>query len=97
MMAVDATAAATQAMTKPLPSLHGSCGQAAWGMGDAFERFFGMPAPASLAEVSNLTPGDFAVVARQLRWTGKASATELVERLRIEAACKPGDGGRIGF
>ena len=65
--------------------------------GEAFQQFFGMPAPASLAEVSNLTPGDFAVVARQLRWTGNASATELVERLRMEAACKPGGGGRIGF
>ena len=65
--------------------------------GEAFERFFGMPAPASLAEVSSLTPGDFAVVVRQLRWTGKASATELVERLRIEAACKPCSGGPIGF
>lgn len=64
---------------------------------EAFERFFATPAPASLAEVSGLTPGDFAVVARQLRWTGAASPAELVERLRIEAVCKPGGGGRIGF
>lgn len=64
---------------------------------EAFERFFGTPAPASLAEVSGLTPGDFAVVARQLRWTGAASPAELLERLRVEAVCKPGGGGRIGF
>lgn len=64
---------------------------------EAFARFFGMAAPASLAEIAGLTPGDFAVVARQLRWTGTASATELVERLQVEAACKPGRGGRIGF
>ncbi len=64
---------------------------------EAFERFFATPAPAALAEVSGLTPGDFAVVARQLHWTGAASPADLVERLRIEAACKPGGGGRIGF
>lgn len=64
---------------------------------EAFARFFGRPAPASLAEVANLTPGDFAVVARQLRWTPAASAEELVERLRLEAAAKPEGGGRIGF
>jgi len=64
---------------------------------EAFARFFGMAAPASLVELSGLTPGDFAVVARQLRWTGSASPADLVEMLRIEAACKPGGGGRIGF
>ena len=64
---------------------------------DAFERFFGMTAPAGLADIVGLTPGDFAVVARQLRWTGTATAEDLVERLRSEAACKPGGGGRIGF
>ena len=34
----------------------------------AFERFFGIAAPAALAGVGGLTPGDFAVVARQLRF-----------------------------
>lgn len=64
---------------------------------EAFVRFFGIAAPVSLAEISGLTPGDFAVVARQLRWSGSASPTDLVEMLRIEAGCKSGGGGRIGF
>lgn len=33
----------------------------------AFQRFFGEPAPACVRTVEGLTPGDFAVVARQLR------------------------------
>lgn len=64
---------------------------------EAFARFFGMPAPVELAEVRGLTPGDFTVVARQLRWSRVAMAGELVERLRMEVACKPGSGVRIGF
>jgi SpoVK/Ycf46/Vps4 family AAA+-type ATPase len=64
---------------------------------EAFMRFFEVAAPASLSEITNLTPGDFAVVKRQLRWTGAATPEDLVERLRVEAACKPDGGGRIGF
>jgi tRNA A37 threonylcarbamoyladenosine biosynthesis protein TsaE len=63
----------------------------------AFERFFGMRAPASLAEFHNLTPGDFAVVARQLRHAPSADAREIVERLRLESLMKPERGGRLGF
>jgi hypothetical protein len=44
-----------------------------------------------------LTPGDFAVVARQLRHAPARNAADIVERLRIEAAAKPESGGRIGF
>lgn len=62
----------------------------------AFERFFGMPAPAGLAEVTNLTPGDFAVVRRQVRHLGVMDAEAIVTRLGAEVALKPG-GGRIGF
>lgn len=64
---------------------------------DAFVRFFGVQAPEELGEVCGLTPGDFAVVGRQLRWNGAASPRELVERLRLEVDCRPGGGGRIGF
>jgi len=63
----------------------------------AFERFFGMAAPSCLAEVWGLTPGDFAVVARQLRHAPARGPVEIVERLRMEAAAKPESGGRIGF
>lgn len=63
----------------------------------AFERSFGLPAPAGLAHVAGLTPGDFAVVARQLRYAPAADAEELLERLRAEVALKPGATGRIGF
>jgi len=63
----------------------------------AFERFFRMPPPPSLAEIVGLTPGDFAVVARQLRHAPARGAEEIVERLRLEAAVKPEGGARIGF
>lgn len=64
---------------------------------EAFARFFAQPAPASLSEVRGLTPGDFAVVARQLRWAPAASPEDLVERLRLEAVAKPETANRIGF
>ena len=63
----------------------------------AFARFFGIAAPAALGELRNLTPGDFAVVARQLRHAPAATALEIVERLRCESLVKPENGGRIGF
>jgi len=63
----------------------------------AFERFFGTEAPAALVEVGGLTPGDFAVVARQLRHAPARNGIEIVERLRDEAAAKGGGRGRIGF
>lgn len=63
----------------------------------AFERFFGMGAPAELAELTNLTPGDFAVVARQLHHAPAAGAADLVSRLRAEADAKPESSARIGF
>ncbi len=52
----------------------------------AFARFFGMVAPASLQAVRGLTPGDFAVVARQLRHRPAGDASEIVARLAAEAA-----------
>jgi AAA+ superfamily predicted ATPase len=67
------------------------------GLERAFERFFGGPAPAELAELSGLTPGDFQVVARQLRYAPGRTARELVALLEAEARAKPEGGGRIGF
>ncbi|WP_344697369.1 ATP-binding protein [Sphingomonas rosea] len=63
----------------------------------AFERFFGMPAPRSLGEVSGLTPGDFQVVKRQLRFMPASGGQELVDRLRVEAEAKRGRSVRVGF
>lgn len=63
----------------------------------AFARFFGCAAPAALAELTELTPGDFAVVARQLRYAPARDATDIVERLRQECLAKPGRAGRVGF
>ncbi|ESQ81864.1 hypothetical protein AEAC466_20080 [Asticcacaulis sp. AC466] len=63
----------------------------------AFERFFGMAAPAGLTALRNLTPGDFAVVARQLRHVPAADAQAILERLREESRVKPETGVKIGF
>jgi hypothetical protein len=54
-------------------------------------------APRALAELRHLTPGDFAVVARQLRHADTREPLDIVERLRGELAHKPEHGGRIGF
>ena len=67
--------------------------KAAW----AFERFFGMHAPPSLASVQGLTPGDLAVVARQMRFGAARDANEIVARLKAEVAAKPGVSQPIGF
>ena len=63
----------------------------------AFERFFEAPAPAGLALVEGLTPGDFAVVKRQLRYRPGADAAEILALLEAEAAAKPEGGARLGF
>jgi AAA+ superfamily predicted ATPase len=63
----------------------------------AFVRFFGMAAPGSFARVPGLTPGDFAVVQRQLRYRPEAQAREIVALLEAEAKAKPERPARIGF
>ncbi len=60
----------------------------------AFARFFGMDAPAGL---DGLTPGDFAVVARQLRHRPAQGVADILARLRAEAAARPGTASPIGF
>lgn len=62
----------------------------------AFQRFFGCQAPASLAALTNLTPGDFAVVARQIVSGATPSPDALVAQLAAESTWKP-DRGAIGF
>jgi transitional endoplasmic reticulum ATPase len=63
----------------------------------AFERFFGVAAPAGLARLTNLTPGDFAVVARQLRHLPATGPSGIVARLQAEGEAKPLSGVKMGF
>lgn len=63
----------------------------------AFALFFGRPAPAALAEVGGLTPGDFAVVKRQLRYRPEAGAGEIAALLEAEAKAKPERMAKMGF
>ena len=63
----------------------------------AFTRFFKLEPPAGLTELRNLTPGDFAVVARQLRHAPAPGAPAILDRLRDESRVKPETGARIGF
>lgn len=63
----------------------------------AWKRFFGGPAPAGLAGIGGLTPGDFAVVARQLRYRGESASADILALLEAEARAKPEAAVRIGF
>ncbi|MGQ0588799.1 MAG: AAA family ATPase [Sphingosinicella sp.] len=63
----------------------------------AFARFFSTQPPAGLARIAGLTPGDFAVVARQLRFGGGASPADILGLLEAEARAKPEPAGPIGF
>jgi AAA+ superfamily predicted ATPase len=66
-------------------------------MARAWTRFFEGPAPAGLARISGLTPGDFAVVARQLRFGGAAGPADILALLEAESRAKPEPAERIGF
>ncbi len=63
----------------------------------AFEHFFAVEPPAGLTALTNLTPGDFAVVARQLRHAPAKDARTILDRLRDESRVKPEAGAKIGF
>jgi SpoVK/Ycf46/Vps4 family AAA+-type ATPase len=63
----------------------------------AFERFFGRPAPAALTAVGGLTPGDFAVVKRQLRYRPEAGPSDILALLEGEAKAKPERVTKVGF
>ena len=63
-----------------------------------FRRYFGMEAPAALASLKGLTPGDFAVVRHKAEITGQLDdADALVAMLRAECEAKPNLPGSIGF
>ncbi len=63
----------------------------------AWTRFFPCAAPAGLDRIAGLTPGDFAVVARQLRYRADASPAAILGLLEAEARAKPEPGAKIGF
>lgn len=63
----------------------------------AFAHFFGHEAPAMLDRLDGLTLGDFAVVARQMRFVGTASDAALIERLRRERMTRPAPPQPMGF
>jgi transitional endoplasmic reticulum ATPase len=67
------------------------------GTKEAFARFFGKPAPVALAELGGLTPGDFAVVKRQLRYRPEATPGEILALLEAEAKAKPERRAKVGF
>jgi hypothetical protein len=64
----------------------------------AYRRFFDRPPPAALRELTALTPGDFAAVARKLRFLGEEAGTDgaLLRLLEQETAVK-NLPRRIGF
>ena len=63
----------------------------------AFTLFFAQPAPIGLDRLAGLTPGDFAVVARQLRASGSREPAALLAALEAELAVKPGTMSVMGF
>jgi hypothetical protein len=65
----------------------------------AYRRFFASEPPAALGAVTNLTPGDYAVVAKKLRFLGHLSgqAPDLVRLLEQEVAAKNLRSMKIGF
>jgi AAA+ superfamily predicted ATPase len=65
--------------------------------GRAWDRFFDEAPPAELAELRGLTPGDFAVVKRQLRYAAAPSPAEILALLAAEARAKPERSTKIGF
>jgi len=67
-------------------------------VGLAFEAFFGLPAPAAVRALANLTPGDFAVVRRKAAILGQLeSVGALARMLEAESVAKPEAGRPIGF
>ena len=64
----------------------------------AFRVYFGTAPPAEIADLRNLTPGDFPVVRRKAEILGCLSEAEaLAEMLRSECEAKAGHPQRIGF
>ena len=64
----------------------------------AFRGYFALPAPAELAALTALTPGDFAVVHRKAEILGgMKEPAALLAMLRAECEAKPDRPRAIGF
>ncbi|MEO9469795.1 AAA family ATPase [Parasphingorhabdus sp.] len=63
----------------------------------AFRKFFDINPPSDLSDIRNLTPGDFAVVKRQLRHQPKQDGNAILTALQHESELKPESSQRIGF
>ena len=64
----------------------------------AFRGYFALPAPARIADLAALTPGDFAVVRRKAEILGKLGEPDaLADMLRAECDAKPDRPRPIGF
>ncbi|TDE33788.1 AAA family ATPase [Antarcticimicrobium sediminis] len=62
-----------------------------------FRRFFRTDPPAGLRALDQLTPGDFAVVARRITLLGITQPEAIMTELRREQASKPNTRNPIGF
>ena len=62
-----------------------------------FRRFFKAEPPAGLWALDQLTPGDFAVVAKRSKLLGISQPDAILVELRREQAAKPNTGNPIGF
>lgn len=63
-----------------------------------FKRFFDVDAPAGLAHLSRITPGDLELVRRKSELLGcSGKANELLRLLQAEEAMKPGFQRPVGF
>lgn len=62
-----------------------------------FRRFFKSDPPLRLWELNQLTPGDFAVVAKRSKLLGIPEPEAILVELRREQAAKPNRGSPIGF
>lgn len=63
----------------------------------AFKKFFGVKAPTELYTLTNLTPGDYAVVRKKAAILGESQPKKLIEMLRAESTAKEGARAQIGF
>jgi SpoVK/Ycf46/Vps4 family AAA+-type ATPase len=64
----------------------------------AFLHFFGLPAPAGVTALDQLTPGDFAAALRRVRLLGLTNPDGILAELAREQAAKPGASTEpVGF
>ena len=64
----------------------------------AFQGFFGIEASPEIENLTNLTPGDFAVVRRKAEILGQLQdPNALAQLLEVECEAKPDHRPKIGF